>query len=224
VSKLTLIAYLPILTREALSAEGTEATGRFCMTPLLRHVVPSSKLIEASLSFKRGTSPVYVSEFDVAFATTRERRLQWCGQGVLFPSAYVAVGPLVYCQRPSYSKTRGHLEMVLDCGLQLEMEQHGGCYTLLEAPHVSRKDLRVGTWLACLGRLSFTQVRPDNHTSERQLYRVRVVKRQILDLRIESATFGQIIDWEIGRPAPHDPDEVPFHTDFYTLDVLGRCI
>jgi len=219
-----LIAYLPIRTRKALITQGNEATGYFLMSPLLRHIVPKLEINEALLSFKEGSTPYYVSDFDIAFATTHERRLQWCGQGVLFPNAYVAVGPLVYCQRPPYSKTRGHLEMVMDCGILLHMVQYGGSYELLNAPHVSRKDLRVGTWLACLGRLSFIQDSPDNLAPEKQLYRVRVVKRQILDLRTGSATFGQIIDWEIGRPAPHDPDEVPFHTDFYTLEMLARCL
>ncbi len=215
---LTLIATLGPITREVLGEKGAETSGTFHLSTLLRHVVPDPATLAKPLLVKGKPVQAYLSDFKVAFATTQERRLQWCGQGVLMPNAYVAVGPLVYCQRPSYSKRRDHRQMILDCGIPLHMEQRGDDIAHLPAPYVCLRDLKVGTWLACLGRLYFIS---SVSSTEMGMVRVRVVRRQILDLRVEAPTFGQIIDWEIGQPLPHDPDEVDnLHTDFYTLEVL----
>lgn len=175
-------------------------TGKLLFRPFLRHRV--------------GDAPV----FDLVLAAEPQKRLQWCGHGALPFNTYLAVGQITACYKPDWRCGRARrtdLEIVLDCELPLHSAQVGDEYCIFgAAPYVPFKALKPGTWLAGLGQLSFT---PCCQTET--CVAVRLLSRWIVDLRVDSPTFGCLIPWEFGAALPFDDTHLIDSMNYYVVEV-----
>ncbi len=182
--------------------QGKELLGEFTIDPLIGHVV-GKKLLSG-----------------IDLAPVREKRLQWCGNYALPYNTTLVVGEVIYCGYPAWSigkPRKDDFEIIIDCGIPVRCVQVGAYRFPSHASEVRRKDIYIGSWLAFLGFMRFQA----NENSKWGVW-VRVLERKILDLRVGSPTFTQLIEWEFDAALPYDDTELPFSPNYYLFEVLGQ--
>jgi len=160
------------------------------------------------------------SMLDVDLAPTPVKKLQWHGEYALPINTYLVVGEIVHLGIPAwhYDKPRrDDLEIIVDCGIPVRSLQVGPNYLFGKVRNFRRKHLEKGKWLAYLGSLTFSLTEIDCWGVW-----MRATARRILDLRVGSSTFSQLIEWDFEDPMPYDDTELPYSPNYYFFELLGH--
>ncbi len=154
---------------------------------------------------------------EVILAETQIRRIVPCG-GAFNPCTHLLVGPLVRVARPAAGGANDR-DLILDVGFPIDVSQSSRVPWYPPAPHIEVRDLKEGAWMAVLGEVGLAL-----HCGCPELeLTAEPVRSWVLDIRPASPTFGQTIEWEIGRKLPHDPDTYAYPSVFveFALNLAG---